>query len=377
MTTTSTPTRFRRSERDKVIGGVAGGLGRYLGVDPVIVRLLFAVTALAGGFGIVAYVLAWVIVPADDDPALDRPATSPALGGDAGRIGGVVLVVLALFALGDGWWGGELLLPLALVGAGVWLLVRPDKRDDGTPGAETAVAESTAHVAGADAPLVDAPPAPAEPVSAWAPPPPTAHRDTDRGFPTGRATTGLVALLGGVLGIAAANGADISLEAALIACLGVCGAGLVVGAWTGRARGLIALAVPLVFALGAASAIDVPFEGGVGERRHRPGDLAELRDEYRLGVGELVLDLRDLDAADLRGTEREIEATVAVGSLQVILPPGASATGEASAELGDVNVLGARSDGADAERQITVTGPEGGPMFALDLRVGLGEVIVR
>ena len=366
MTTTSTPTRFRRSERDKVIGGVAGGLGRYLGVDPVIVRLLFAVTALAGGFGLVAYVLAWVIVPADDDPALDRPASS-ALGGDAGRIGGVVLVVLALFALGDGWWAGDLLLPLALVGAGIWLLARPDRRSEDRPDPEPAVVTPTA----------DDPPPPSEPVGSWAPPPPHPRPDTSRGFPTGRATTGLVALLGGVLGIAAANGADISLEAALIACLGVCGAGLLVGAWTGRARGLIALAVPLVFALGAASAIDVPFEGGVGERRHRPDDLVELRDEYRLGVGELVLDLRDLDAADLRGTEREIEATVAVGSLQVILPPGASATGEASAELGDVNVLGARAEGADAERRIIVTGPEGGPMFALDLRVGLGEVIVR
>ena len=377
MTTTSTPTRFRRSERDKVIGGVAGGLGRYLGVDPVIVRLLFAVTALAGGFGIVAYVLAWVIVPADDDPALDRPATSPAFGGDAGRIGGVVLVVLALFALGDGWWGGELLLPLALVGAGVWLLVRPDRRSEETSSTEPAVVASDPGTAPAAPPAGDVPPEPSEPVSAWAPPPPHPRHDIERGFPTGRATTGLVALLGGVLGIAAANGADISLEAALIACLGVCGAGLVVGAWTGRARGLIALAVPLVFALGAASAIDVPFEGGIGERRHRPDDLVELRDEYRLGVGELVLDLRDLDAADLRGSEREIEATVAVGSLQVILPPGASVTGEASAELGDVNVLGARSDGADAERQIAVAGPEGGPMFVLDLRVGLGEVVVR
>ena len=94
-------------------------------------------------------------------------------------------------------------------------------------------------------------------------------------------------------------------------------------------------------------------------------------------MGELVLDLRDLDAADLRGTERAVEATVAIGSLQVILPPGASVTGEASAELGDVNVLGARSEGADAERQIAVAGPEGGPMFVLDLRVGLGEVVVR
>ncbi|NIO21342.1 MAG: PspC domain-containing protein [Candidatus Aenigmarchaeota archaeon] len=56
--------RLYRSGRDRLLGGVCGGIAEYLGVDPVIVRLVWiAGTLLLWGFGIVLYIICWVIIP--------------------------------------------------------------------------------------------------------------------------------------------------------------------------------------------------------------------------------------------------------------------------------------------------------------------------
>jgi len=55
--------RLYRSGKDKILGGVCGGIGEYLGVDPVIIRLLWVIASLAWGFGILAYIIAWIIIP--------------------------------------------------------------------------------------------------------------------------------------------------------------------------------------------------------------------------------------------------------------------------------------------------------------------------
>ncbi len=56
--------RLYRSKKDKVLGGVCGGIADYLGVDPVIVRLVWILVTIASlGFGLIAYVVAWLIVP--------------------------------------------------------------------------------------------------------------------------------------------------------------------------------------------------------------------------------------------------------------------------------------------------------------------------
>src|SRR3954453_21961838 len=51
---------FARSDRDRVLAGVCGGLAARLGVDPTLVRLVFALLALAGGAGILLYLALWV-----------------------------------------------------------------------------------------------------------------------------------------------------------------------------------------------------------------------------------------------------------------------------------------------------------------------------
>src|SRR3990170_3498032 len=57
------PRILRRSATDKVIAGVCGGLGRYLGVDPVLLRIAFVVLAIAGGGGVLLYVVSWILIP--------------------------------------------------------------------------------------------------------------------------------------------------------------------------------------------------------------------------------------------------------------------------------------------------------------------------
>lgn len=60
------PLRLTRSTNDRWLAGVAGGLAEYTGIDPTVVRVAFAILALCGGGGVLAYVLAWLIIPSAD-----------------------------------------------------------------------------------------------------------------------------------------------------------------------------------------------------------------------------------------------------------------------------------------------------------------------
>ncbi len=57
------PRKLYRSRSDRMIGGVCGGLAAYLGVDSTVVRLIAVATILLPGPSIIAYLLAWIIVP--------------------------------------------------------------------------------------------------------------------------------------------------------------------------------------------------------------------------------------------------------------------------------------------------------------------------
>ena len=57
------PKRVYRNTTHKVIGGVCSGLGDYFDIDPVLIRLLWAVGFFCGGIGLLAYILAWIIIP--------------------------------------------------------------------------------------------------------------------------------------------------------------------------------------------------------------------------------------------------------------------------------------------------------------------------
>lgn len=53
-----------RSETNRVLGGVCGGLGEVFNIDPTLVRILFVLAALFGGSGILFYLVLWVVIPA-------------------------------------------------------------------------------------------------------------------------------------------------------------------------------------------------------------------------------------------------------------------------------------------------------------------------
>lgn len=55
--------KLYRSEKNKVLGGVCGGLGEYVGIDPTIIRIIFVLLALFGGGGVLIYFILWVVMP--------------------------------------------------------------------------------------------------------------------------------------------------------------------------------------------------------------------------------------------------------------------------------------------------------------------------
>jgi phage shock protein C len=72
----TSPRRLTRSTSDRKVGGVAGGLAGYLGVDPLAVRLGFAVGSLFSGAGLVAYILMLAFVPEDEAPIATAPVAA-------------------------------------------------------------------------------------------------------------------------------------------------------------------------------------------------------------------------------------------------------------------------------------------------------------
>jgi len=55
--------RLYRSKKNRVIAGVCGGIGEYFNIDPTLIRLIWILLVFAGGSGILAYIIAWIIIP--------------------------------------------------------------------------------------------------------------------------------------------------------------------------------------------------------------------------------------------------------------------------------------------------------------------------
>ena len=55
--------KLYKSNQNKMIDGVCGGIAEYFGIDPTVVRLIWALFSLMGGCGILAYIIAAIIIP--------------------------------------------------------------------------------------------------------------------------------------------------------------------------------------------------------------------------------------------------------------------------------------------------------------------------
>ena len=97
--------RLRRRAADRVIGGVASGIGDYLNVDPVLVRAAFAGLLIFGGAGLVLYVVAWLLIPAQGETDSIAEAAIRRLARRTGRFG-TALLVLGAIVVASPWLTG-------------------------------------------------------------------------------------------------------------------------------------------------------------------------------------------------------------------------------------------------------------------------------
>lgn len=73
----NTTQKLYRARRGKVLGGVCGGLGDYLNIDKVIVRILFILLAIFGGSGVLVYIILWIAIPEQDLASMYKMKETP------------------------------------------------------------------------------------------------------------------------------------------------------------------------------------------------------------------------------------------------------------------------------------------------------------
>ena len=257
MTSPDPPSRFLRAHDDRVLGGVAGGLGRAFGVDAVIFRIVLAALVFAGGIGLLIYGAAVVFVPSDDGTGNPAPRERSVKNAAAIAGGGLLVVGACVVAGSGGAWDGGWLFGLAVVTGLGYLVVR-------RRGGLAALQRDR---------------------------PPLARLLIIAGIGTALLLGAALAFWGSAWATAAGAGVAV---AAVVLALGVA---LIVGALRGnvQARWLALPALIIAFPAGVVSAADISLDGGVGERTYRPAGADRLPAGYELGAGEIVVDLRGLD----------------------------------------------------------------------------------
>ena len=123
---------MRRGREDRLAGGVAAGVAARTGFDVTVVRTVFVLASLLGGFGAAAYVLAWLLVPADGgDSNIAREALTDRRGiALAAGLGSLLVVVLLIASALGAAWLGNLAWPLVISVAGIVLIWRNAPADE-------------------------------------------------------------------------------------------------------------------------------------------------------------------------------------------------------------------------------------------------------
>jgi phage shock protein PspC (stress-responsive transcriptional regulator) len=132
--------KLERSHDSRAIAGVAGGLGEYFNLDPIIFRIAFVLLALAKGIGILVYAVCWIAMPErpKDEVVVTTESKTSAYEqkSDLGRfLPGFVLIAIGLVFLLDNifyWFDLGHLWPLIIIGVGVILIVNSLKNKNHT-----------------------------------------------------------------------------------------------------------------------------------------------------------------------------------------------------------------------------------------------------
>ena len=124
------PPPLRRDRDGAIVGGVCAGLGRRLGIDPIVLRIVFIAASAAGGLGIFAYLLAWALLPAVGESRATplRVPGSRDSWSVASGIGLLMLALLMLFREWGLWIGDGLVWPVVLAASGGALIWRQSAR---------------------------------------------------------------------------------------------------------------------------------------------------------------------------------------------------------------------------------------------------------
>lgn len=137
--------KLYRSTYNRVIGGVAGGLAEYFAIDPLVVRLLFALLSLFGGGGVIIYIILWIFVPEnilevnsnDDSKKKNKTMKNEEMKScdkkSGSLIAGVILITLGVLFLidryvptinfGDLW-------PIILIAIGGYFIFKSTRKED-------------------------------------------------------------------------------------------------------------------------------------------------------------------------------------------------------------------------------------------------------
>ena len=192
--------------------------------------------------------------------------------------------------------------------------------------------------------------------------------------PVGALTVGALLVLAGLVWLADETGlVDVSWPVAVALAVGTVGLMLLATARSPHAGGLVPLGVVLLVVLVLTSVVPgIPLDGGAGDRTYRPTTAEELSEDFELGAGTLVLDLRGLPPGT---SARDVtEVSVGLGEIVVRVPDDLSVDVTASAGTGQVDVLGTRQEGRGPE-VTEVVGTDDDPLV-LRLHVGVGTVEV-
>ncbi len=406
--------------------GVATGLGRWLGVDALVVRAGFILLSIFFGMGVALYLTLWLLMPDErGEIHLER-----ALKHGEGR-SIFLLVVTALSLFGGGpWWGGDThglrfgAFVLLAVGAW-WFFTRTDQgrrligwpwtgpgsASSGTPTDASAASASAAPAAAAPSTgnaaanagatmaggTTTAPPRPA--------PVPRMPRPRTRtiGFAPGLLVLGLAVLAGAVVAEVAHSAGVLGnpIAVGIATGVGVLGLGIVVAGLAGRRAGALAFFTVLgmiaaVAATAAPRGLTQPWQ--VGQQSYSVSSVSDTRD-FQLGMGEMRVDLTALTPSTLKGQANPVpvSATVGMGQIDLVVPKGVPVRVNAKAKAGalyapdaiggpvavntnDSNDNGMpmrmrSSNGISVDQPVTF-GPAGPPAIVVDAEIGVGEIRV-
>lgn len=432
----------RRSD-DKWIAGVCSGISDRFRVDPLIVRAAFILLGLTLGFGVTLYLVAWMLLP---DRRGSIMAERAVRHGDGGAVTLLIITVLVATS-GFGWlWGWGFggfsgpgpLVPLLVVGVGIWIFVaHRDKVSDFRsmvtgPSAHQPQGHSSSHgtshglghaTYGGSSPSAGAsvapgpeftsvvvppvvtdgqasyvgssyPPAnPAPYRSSWQsptpvpqptiPPPPRRRR-------LGAALSWMVLGLAGAGGGATAllmqetDNADVAGRVGFAVALGILGLGMLIAGLAGRkagALGFFGVLLALVTAVAVILPKDVTLTGPAGDEEWRPATVAAVGD-YRLSAGDGLLDLTRMATPTSPTT---IPARVAVGHLTVRVPAGVPVRIRSQVGIGSIDTDEAveaetgwvsEVGGTDLDRTVNLGGTTP-PQIIVNASVAIGQITIE